>query len=141
MTAAARLHAAQRLARAREQAGDVNVEHLAQVGGRRVDDRPERTGARGVHEQVELGQLVEAALDLGFVGDVEVRGRHLAEPRRCDRTVAVRPALAQAAARGDHTRALVGQRARACGPDSRRAACHQRELAQQTLHARNAITR
>ena len=103
---------------------------VAQLGDRRVEDRCERTDARGAHEEVELGQPVDPRADLGLVGDVEVREADLAERGRLDRRIAVRSAVAQPPATREHRGAFVGECARARGADAARAAGDERVLAE-----------
>src|SRR5690606_27949593 len=79
---------------------------------------------------VELRQLCEPRLDLGLVGDVEVRLDHLAERGHLQRAGSVSPAAR------DDARALGGERLRAGEPDAARAPRDERELSEQSLHAR-----
>ena len=141
VTAPARLHPPERLARARERAGHVDLEHLAQIAARRVDHRSERAGAGRAHEDVELRQRADPLGDLGLVGDVEVRERDLAEGGDRDRRAAVRATLAEPPATRQHRGALVGERAGAGRADAARAPGHEGILAEQSLHAFDRITR
>ena len=130
---AAWTHRAERVFHAEPDAENVDVAHLADVGGLEIDDERGDLDARVVDENVEAAELGDRGLDrrgpLLVVGDVEIHEIALGARLRqsCGRLPA---ALLENV--GDHDRrAGIGERRRDSGADAARASRHQGAAARQ----------
>ena len=79
-------------------------------------------------DDVEIGKLREARFDLRLVGDIEMRGRDLAEARRLHASLRI------TATTREDGRALVRECFRARSANAARAAGDDREFAEQSFH-------